>query len=218
MGNQKTKAKSDSARKRKNQLRGQKQKLIAENGMTLQQRAAQRRYDSVVQRGDVVALTRSRDDAQKADGLAQEAADVVRAMETARTKAEGERRLRHAATIATEAEHASRLRAEEEERAAKEQLEEERRRVRVLVKKLERLGLEKKEQDKKYQVAVDTPLATQCPLNLGKVREGGDGMRFPFDVNLKRCKRAAGCIFPVWSFSRIIHQLLCHAHSLYRGR
>ncbi|CAB1096259.1 unnamed protein product [Ectocarpus sp. CCAP 1310/34] len=130
--------------------------LVAENGKDLIQRASQQRYDSVVQRGDVAALSRSRDVAHAAAAKARESKNKAmaakrsaeKAAEEAKKVAEEQQRLGDLATAAAEAERASRVRAEEEKRAAAEKLEEERRRVQLLTEQIARLALEKKEQDR----------------------------------------------------------------------
>lgn len=149
-----TKARSktppSSKKKRKQKLERLNEKLVAENGMTMAQRAAKRRFDGVLIRQDVAALTRSRDDAQKAAGVARESKKRAHAAKRSAEKvadkpqndAKEQQRLREMATVAAEAEHALRVRAEEDGRAAKKKLEEERRRVQLLVEDMARLALE----------------------------------------------------------------------------
>ncbi|CAB1102370.1 unnamed protein product [Ectocarpus sp. CCAP 1310/34] len=158
MGSQKAKIKPSSQRKKKEKLKRQNEKLVAQNGMKMAERSAQRRYDAVVRREDVRAASRCRDNALQAARVARESKNKAmaakpgaeKAAEKARADPTEQQRLREVTTSAAQAEHESRVRAEEEKRAVTKQLEDERRRTQQLMKEMARLASEKKEQEKKY--------------------------------------------------------------------
>ena len=159
MGKARAQMKPRSKRKQKKKLVETNARLVAENGLSMGQRSGQRRYNDAVLRGDVVTLTRSRDDAKRAVVVARQSKnkamaakrEAEKAAQTARDDAEEQRRALCMATFSAEAEHAGRVRAEEEQRTAQKQLEEERERVRLLTKKMADLAVEKLEQEKKHQ-------------------------------------------------------------------
>ena len=87
MGKARPEVKPLSKRKQKVRLQERNAKLVSENGLTMGQRSGQRRLNDAAIRVDVAALTRSRDNAQKAALVARESKNKAMAAKRTAEKA-----------------------------------------------------------------------------------------------------------------------------------